>query len=170
MDPLEQNTNFAGKDGFYWWIGEVEDNQDPFTLGRVKVRVLNYYTNPAGGSADNLPTENLPWATVLQGNDQAGNDGQGESSGQLQPGAICMGFFMDGESAQIPVVMGVIRINKGGASGPNDGAAKFLFTGKELPADAGPNPATALPADINESGTNQQGSNAVSYAWHRCCG
>ena len=22
----ESTTNFVGKDGFYWWIGEVEDN------------------------------------------------------------------------------------------------------------------------------------------------
>lgn len=159
---LEQNTNFAGKDGFYWWIGEVEDNQDPLTLGRVKVRVLNYYTNPAGGSADNLPTDDLPWATVLQGTDQAGNDGQGESSGQLQPGAICMGFFMDGESAQIPVVMGVIRINKGGASGPDGGPSKFLFTGKEVPPGIAPNAATSLPTDVNESGSFQQGNNSVA--------
>jgi len=31
----EQNTNFAGKDGFFWWIGEVEDHEDPLELGRV---------------------------------------------------------------------------------------------------------------------------------------
>ena len=36
----EQDTNFVGKDGFVWWVGEVEDNEDPMELGRVKVRCL----------------------------------------------------------------------------------------------------------------------------------
>ena len=132
----EQNTNFVGKDGFYWWIGEVEDNEDPLQLGRVKVRVLNYYTSPDGSSASKLPTEDLPWATVLQGTDQAGNDGQGQSSGQLQPGAIVMGFFMDGENAQMPLVMGVIR----GEKNQKKTGKKFLFTGLDIPDGVAPNP------------------------------
>ena len=37
-----------------------------------------------------------------------GNDGQGESSGQLQPGAIVMG--LDGENAQIPIIIGVMQV------------------------------------------------------------
>ena len=106
----EGSVNFVGKDGFYWWVGEVEDNEDPMELGRVKVRVLGYYTNVRGGTTADLPTENLPWATVLQHTCQPGNDGQGESSGQLQPGAIVMGFFMDGESAQMPIVIGGMRV------------------------------------------------------------
>ena len=132
----EQNTNFVGKDGFYWWIGEVEDNEDPLNIGRCRVRVLNYYTSPKGGTPDALPTEDLPWATVLQGTDQAGSDGTGNSSGQLQPGAIVMGFFLDGESAQMPVVMGVIRGHKGERSAKKT----FAFTGEKMPEGISPNP------------------------------
>ena len=62
----EPKTNFVGKDGFYWWVGEVEDTEDPMELGRCKVRVLGYYTNHRGGTTADLPTEELPWATVLQ--------------------------------------------------------------------------------------------------------
>ena len=101
----EPTINFVGKDGFFWWVGEVEDNEDPMELGRVKVRVLGYYTNVRGGTTSALPTDKLPWATCLQHTSQAGNDGQGESSGQLQPGAIVLGFFMDGDQAQMPIVM-----------------------------------------------------------------
>ena len=36
----------------------------------------------------------------------------GESAGQLQPGAIVLGLFMDGEMAQIPLLLGVMRVNK----------------------------------------------------------
>jgi hypothetical protein len=143
----EQNTNFVGKDGFYWWIGEIEDHEDPLNLGRVKCRVLNYYTNPEFGSPDALPTSELPWATVLQGTDQAGNDGQGESSGQLQPGAIVMGFFMDGESAQMPVVIGVLRLNKGDSVTNK----RFIFTGKDLPEGLGVNASTLPSGETNTS-------------------
>ena len=57
----EGSVNFVGKAGFYWWVGEVEDNEDPMELGRVKVRVLGYYTNVRGGTTADLPTENLPF-------------------------------------------------------------------------------------------------------------
>ena len=105
----ENNINFVGKDGFFWWVGEVEDNEDPMELGRVRVRVLGYYTNVRGGTTADLPTDNLPWATVLQHTCQPGNDGQGESSGQLQPGAIVMGFFMDGDFLTLitPITIGI---------------------------------------------------------------
>ena len=89
----EPQVNFVGKDGFFWWVGEVEDNEDPMELGRCKVRVLGYYTNVRGGTVADLPTDNLPWATVLQHACQAGNDGQGESAGQLLP-VTSSGFFM----------------------------------------------------------------------------
>lgn len=143
----EQNSGFAGKDGFLWWVGEVEDHEDPLELGRVKARILNYYTNPLGESAQKLPTENLPWASVLQSTDQAGNDGQGESSGQLQPGAIVMGFFMDGEMAQMPIVMGVLRMDKGQSSKDE----KYQLTGENVPQGLGANAATLKPGKTNTS-------------------
>ena len=141
----EQNTSFAGKDGFYWWIGEVESNEDPMGCNRGRVRIINYYTNPAGSSVSNLPTENLPWATVLQHTCQAGNDLQGESSGQLQPRAIVMGFFMDGEAAQMPVVMGVLRVRKG----ETDTDKKFMLTGEEIPKGAETNASTTPPGQTD---------------------
>jgi hypothetical protein len=163
----EQNSGFAGKDGFLWWVGEVEDHEDPLELGRVKARILNYYTNPTGESAQKLPTENLPWASVLQGTDQAGNDGQGNSSGQLQPGAIVMGFFMDGEMAQMPIVMGVLRMDKSQTSKDN----KFQLTGEDVPKGLGANAATLPPGKTNTStggpGSRQSeslGNNSVRTA------
>ena len=154
----EPTVNFVGKDGFYWWVGEVEDNKDPMELGRCKVRVLGYYTNVRGGTTADLPTDELPWATVLQHTAQPGNDGQGESSGQLQPGAIVMGFFMDGENAQMPIVIGVLRVNKSSASADKN---VFTFTGEnmELGSNGHVNPVLYNPADptfsvVNSSGTN----------------
>jgi len=144
----EPTVNFVGKDGFYWWVGEVEDNEDPMELGRVRVRVLGYYTNVRGGTTADLPTENLPWATVLQHTCQPGNDGQGESSGQLQPGAIVMGFFMDGESAQMPIVIGVMRVKK---SAESMDKKIFAFTGEKMEPGVGINVATMAPGNPNSS-------------------
>jgi len=144
----EPNVNFVGKDGFYWWVGEVEDNEDPMELGRVRVRVLGYYTNVRGGTTADLPTDNLPWATVLQHTCQPGNDGQGESSGQLQPGAIVMGFFMDGENAQMPIVIGVMRVKK---STESQEKKVFAFTGEDMEPGIGPNMVTMKPGNPNSS-------------------
>ncbi len=148
----EPTVNFVGKDGFFWWVGEVEDNEDPMELGRVKCRVLGYYTNVRGGTVGDLPTEHLPWATVLQHTSQAGNDGQGESSGQLQPGAIVMGFFMDGESAQMPIVIGVMRVKK---SAETADKKQFAFTGENMEPGIAPN-AASLP--VGETNTMADGS------------
>ena len=152
----EPSVNFVGKDGFFWWVGEVEDNEDPMELGRVKVRVLGYYTNVRGGTTADLPTKHLPWATVLQHTSQAGNDGQGESSGQLQPGAIVMGFFMDGESAQMPIVIGVLRTKK---SGDSRDKKIFAFTGENMEPGVGINAAALNPASPNSTmaSTREQG-------------
>lgn len=125
----ERQNDFFGKDGMQWWIGEVEDNQDPLQINRVKCRILGWYTDADGGSAESLPTDDLPWALVLQPTNQPGNDGQGQSSGQLQPGAIVLGFFLDGEEAQMPCVMGVLRTIKGGDSRSEP---LFALTGGEM--------------------------------------
>ena len=152
----EPTVNFVGKDGFFWWVGEVEDNEDPMELGRVKVRVLGYYTNIRGGTTADLPTKELPWATVLQHTSQAGNDGQGESSGQLQPGAIVMGFLMDGENAQMPIVIGVLRVQK---SGQSTDKKVFAFTGEAMEPGIGVNAAALHPSNPNNTmaGTKEEG-------------
>ena len=155
----EPTVNFVGKDGFFWWVGEVEDNEDPMELGRVRVRVLGYYTNVRGGTTADLPTKNLPWATVLQHTSQPGNDNQGESSGQLQPGAIVMGFFMDGDSAQMPIVIGVLRVKK--SADTQDGKV-FAFTGENMEPGIGVNVVT-----MNPGAPNSSMARTVEEGYHR---
>ena len=36
--------DFMGKDGFSWFVGVVEDRNDPAQLGRVRVRVLGRHS------------------------------------------------------------------------------------------------------------------------------
>ena len=37
-------SDVMGRDGFTWWVGEVEDIEDPQNLGRTKVRIIGWYT------------------------------------------------------------------------------------------------------------------------------
>jgi len=92
----QQDKDFAGKGGFNWWFGFVEDRKDPMKLGRLKVRAV-------GWNADNkmqLPTSALPWAQVAfpvnHSNTYAPKEGD-----------MVFGFFVDGEMAQQPIVLGV---------------------------------------------------------------
>ena len=45
-------NNFIGKDGFFWWLGVVEDRNDPLGLGRVRVRPC---LGPNGTMTDGTP-------------------------------------------------------------------------------------------------------------------
>ena len=103
-------TDYLGRDGYTWWIGEVESNEDPSKLGRVQVRILGWYTGHKAKQAytKELPTEVLPWATVLLPCDKSQTKNTGTTT-ELQPGAWVMGFFLDGDEAQMPVVMGAFR-------------------------------------------------------------
>ena len=48
--------NLFARDGFFWWVGVVEDRKDPLKLGRVKVRILGYHF----ADLQALPTADLP--------------------------------------------------------------------------------------------------------------
>ena len=42
---MNDNSNqFSGQTGFIWWIGVVEDRQDPLKLGRVRVRCVGWHS------------------------------------------------------------------------------------------------------------------------------
>ena len=38
------SERFMGLDGFCWFIGVVEDREDPEQLGRIRVRALGLHT------------------------------------------------------------------------------------------------------------------------------
>ena len=118
---MESIANFIGREGFNWWVGQVEndgakfwnaelnDGAGDFEYGdwdwtnKVKVRIIGYH-NP---NRKELPTSDLPWAQVLMPAIYSQRSGIG-SIHQLQINSWVVGFFMDGTSAQIPIVMGSI--------------------------------------------------------------
>ena len=98
----KESQEFIGLDGFIWFYGVVEDRQDPYQIGRVKVRCFGHHT----GNKIDLPTEDLPWAQVMLPVTSAGISGIGQTPMGLVEGSHVFGFFRDGEDRQEPVVMG----------------------------------------------------------------
>ena len=87
---------------FSWWQGVVEDRNDPEQFGRYRVRIIGYHTL----DKNVLPTESLPWAIPMQPVTSAAISGVGSSPTGLVEGSTVIGFFVDGEDGQIPVIMG----------------------------------------------------------------
>lgn len=98
------NQDFLGLNGFIWFFGVVEDNVDPIKTGRLKVRCIEWHTNDKG----KLPTKDLPWAQVMMPVNSSSNSGVGESPTGIQNGSWVVGFFMDGEKANRPLIIGTI--------------------------------------------------------------
>ena len=111
-------TNFWGKDPMNWWIGQVTDpdkgkwgdslektqaaNGEPLYGFRCRVRIVGYHD-----CADDLPDEDLPLAHILLPPNTTTTGGCGETV-QYQGGEVVVGFFMDGEDAQQPVIFGTL--------------------------------------------------------------
>ena len=121
-------SEFMGKNGFQWFVGVVEDRQDPKTLGRLRVRCLGYHTE----GLDKLPTADLPWAHVMNPITSATVSGLGQTPLGAVEGTWVVGFFQDGSDAQQPIIIGTLP---GVPSElPDTGAKKgFMDTGGNYP-------------------------------------
>ena len=93
-----------GMDGFVWFTGVVEDRNDPSKLGRVKVRCLGLHTE----SKVDIPTEDLPWAHVMQSTNNPSMQGLGNTPTFLVEGTWVVGFFLDAVEKQQPLIMGTL--------------------------------------------------------------
>ena len=96
------SSNFMGLDGFVWFVGVVEDRDDPNHLGRVRVRCVGIHTD----SRRELPTNDLPWAHVMHPVTDPSMHGMGNSPSFLVEGSWVVGFFRDAENQQQPIIMG----------------------------------------------------------------
>lgn len=93
---MDRNS-FIGNQ-FVWWVGVVEDNIDPLASGRARVRIFGWHTD----NKSLLPTDDLPWAIPVHPVNNS------RTWAPLFPDDWVVGFFMDGESAQFPVMFGVL--------------------------------------------------------------
>lgn len=121
IDELLFKTNHLGKDGFTWWIGQVADasfwktktlpvnytdpeKKDLNWPERCKVRIIGYHSF----NKNELKDEELPLAHIMMDPTLgSGQGGEGITS-NLQGGEVCFGFFLDGDDAQQPVVVGLL--------------------------------------------------------------
>lgn len=115
IDESFLKSNFLGRDGFVWWVGQVADpkvwRNDKTRIDngkeawgyRCKVRIIGYHSF----SRNELKDEDLPWAHILtSASDGAPAQGGFGKLPLLVGGESVVGFFLDGEEAQQPVVMG----------------------------------------------------------------
>jgi hypothetical protein len=102
---MKQVNNFAGLNGFVWWIGVVENRMDPLQVGRCQIRIFGWH------SPDNnlVPSADLPWALPIYSLNGA------KAFSTPKEGDYVMGFFLDGESGQFPAMMGWIPGLQGAA-------------------------------------------------------
>ena len=100
----KSEPNFFGKDGFFWFIGVVEDRRDPKKLGRCRVRVLGAHTE----NKQYIPTCELHWAYPYQPITSQAMNGLGHSPNGPAEGTWVFGFFKDGQSAQDPIILGTL--------------------------------------------------------------
>jgi len=97
------DNHFMGSKGFSWFTGVVEDRNDPLEVGRVRVRCLGYHTE----NKTELPTVDLPWASVMAPTTSPSMSGLGQTPSFLVEGSWVVGFFRDSD-LQEPLVLGTL--------------------------------------------------------------
>ena len=117
------NSHFVGRDGFYWWLGQVapeetwrenKPNKPVDTTSDIKgfgeryrVRIMGYHS-----CVKDIPDDALPWAYVMYPVTAGGGGRNSSQSSNITQGDFVYGFFLDGENAQTPVIMGIIGNNE----------------------------------------------------------
>ena len=141
LDSSLLKTNFVGRDGFVWWIGQVApkeswrngavDDEDGWAF-RCKVRIIGYHTF----DIEDLPHDDLPWAHVLLDASKGAGQGCLGSSSMMLGGETVFGFFLDGEEGQQPVIFGALArsIKPTEPHGPknNDMSELGIFTARDV--------------------------------------
>ena len=108
-ESLLGNSQFLGRDGFRWWIGQVaprEAQKDQTDEGkgwgsRYKVRIMGYHP-----FTDDLEDVDLPWAMCMLPTTSGSGAANYSKSTQLQQGDVVFGFFLDGDEGQVPCILG----------------------------------------------------------------
>jgi hypothetical protein len=131
LDQVLQNKEFLGRDGFYWWVGQIpkeevwrdnisgfpsNDNTESKGFGeRYKVRImgshLGGWESQSASEDPDIADEDLPWAVVMYPVTAGGGGGGCYTSANLTQGSFVFGFYFDGKDGQQPVIMGTFGYN-----------------------------------------------------------
>jgi hypothetical protein len=165
-------TNFVGRDGFYWWIGQIEsDDKNLKPANRFKVRIVGHHLRDCNA----VKTEDLPWAqAMLPATTPYSTGNSSGASANFKQGDWVIGFFLDGHEGQQPIIMGSIgavpnATNNKPAADPNpqkDCKAFTTFTRRDHnPASDQPAKSEAKDANKNQAGVPPAaGGNATAPA------
>lgn len=83
------------------YLGVVESRHDPLKLGRHQVRVFGVHSE----KITDIPTRSLPWAITISTGSMSGIG----SSPIYIEGTVVYLFFQDGDSKQMPVIIGSMQ-------------------------------------------------------------
>jgi len=142
-------NNFAGMNGFIWWMGVVENRMDPLGLGRCQVRIFGWHTD----NLQLIPSSDLPWALPVLPSNNSGN------FSTPKEGDYVTGFFADAEAGQFPIMLGVLPGIKTADPSGNTG-----FQDPRTPAQIAAAPRVPAAASTTTSTTaNTQTVSAQTY-------
>ena len=140
-DTSNIKTNFLGKDGFRWWIGQVPPAPNHKVNWNVnknwglkrRVRIMGYHPDEK-----KLPDVDLPLAIVLLPPTAGTGAKNSAQSIYIEPGEIVLGFFLDGDDAQIPAIIASFGRTKASSDAFATYSGAFIpFTGytNEIPKE-----------------------------------
>lgn len=98
----ERYKDFYG-DQTRWFVGTVVNINDPLELGRVKIRIYGVHSD----NQVDIPDADLPWAQVVTPITEGGVRNLGGILG-IKNDAQVFGLFLDGQSSQMPLILGSI--------------------------------------------------------------
>ena len=160
-------THYIGRDGYVWWIGQIvkqdnwianiaerptESNEEFKGFDyRYKVRIIGYH--PA--DVEELPDEQLPWASVSFPVTAGSGQGGASQSPNLRQGMFVHGFFLDGDDGQQPIITGVFGVNQYAEVKRNNGLVGpyELFSG--TPSEDEDVSRNSLPVNQDQANTGE---------------
>ena len=144
LDSTLSTPHFIGRDKFVWWIGQVEKSVDTAkNSNRVKVRIIGYHSDRTA-----VPSEELPWAHILMPPTNAQSGGTGKKA-MLTPGQWVVGFFLDGDEAQVPCIWGCLGGTIGTDTEPTVPQAAF-----QSPENLWSKPEMVKPTNVAKKASN----------------
>lgn len=146
MDPSIRSllpTHQLGSDGAEWWIGQVEEIDQPKKSNRFRVRIVGVHD----ADCENVKTEDLPWAhTALPVTVPYKTGGSSGASANLEEGDWVFGFWLNIEKTK-PLILGSIGHTANSADSPPEEVISTTSEDKCLSFKVAVNPKTNPTAD-----------------------
>lgn len=157
MDPVVNSllpTFNIGSDGAQWWVGQVEEVDNPKNSNRFRVRIVSAHSSICA----DVPREDLPWAqAALPVTIPYKDGGASGATANLEPSDWVLGLWLDPEKTK-PLILHSIGHVANAADEPPEQMTQAVaelnclsFTPK---INARTNPVTDQPVDAKETNKN----------------